>query len=238
MHCDIGDYLIRIKRSKVINNFWEHRTRTPSYFEYKIWRSGLNVKGWQGTPVAALDYSTSFSRSVLEPHLGRPPRIATDNKGVQKLYFLNEEKQTCSCQSWVQLNENKGELESEFEQFSGIKFKPICKHLQWSAANISLHALSFTARRPSEKYNPRICVYRFDHQRRIVFYRLTYDGIKADACWLPEDTWKERTVYDSRGLPTGECWDLFKTALSKDPPFRMTPYSQSLASILTASRSR
>ena len=30
---------LRIKKSEVIKNFWEHRTRTPSYFDYRIWRS-------------------------------------------------------------------------------------------------------------------------------------------------------------------------------------------------------
>jgi hypothetical protein len=236
--CDLGECLLYVERSKVISNFWQHRTRTPSYFDYKIWRNGLVSGNWKGTPIAALDYNASPVRATLEPHLGRPPRIATDKEGVQKLYFVHEEDQTCSCHSWSQLDENKEELKVEFERFSDIQFKPVCKHMQWAAANINLHALSFAARKTNEGYNPRICVYRFDHLRGLLFYRLTYDGIKADAKWLPEEKWKERQVYDSRGIATGECWDLFVTALSQDPPFRLTAFSQTVATIFSGSRSR
>lgn len=30
--CDLGECLLYVERSKVISNFWKHRTRTPSYF--------------------------------------------------------------------------------------------------------------------------------------------------------------------------------------------------------------
>lgn len=236
--CDLGECLLYVERSKVISNFWQHRTRTPSYFDYKIWRNGLVSGNWKGTPIAALDYSPSPVRTALEPHLGRPPRIATDKEGVQKLYFIREDDHACSCQSWSQQDENKEELKFEFDRFSDIEFKPVCKHMQWAMANIHLQSLSFSSRKSNDSYNPRICVYRFDHQRGLLFYRLTYDGIKADARWLPEETWKERQVYDSRGTATGECWDLFETALSQDPPFRMAAYSQSVATVLSGSRSR
>lgn len=236
--CDLGECLLYVERSKVISNFWKHRTRTPSYFDYKVWRNGLVAGSWKGTPIAALDYSPSPVRAALESHLGRPPRIATDKEGVQKLYFVNEESKTCSCQSWAQLDENKEELEAEFERYSDIEFQPVCKHMQWAMANIRLHALSFAARKTNDGYNPRICVYSFNHQRGVLSYRLTYDGIKADARWLPEETWKERQIYSAPGVATGECWDLFVTALSQDPPFRLSAYSQSLATVLTGSRSR
>jgi hypothetical protein len=236
--CDLGECLLYVERSKVISNFWKHRTRTPSYFDYKIWRNGLDASGWKGTPIAAIDYSPSPARTALEPHLGRPPRIATDKDGVQKLYFVDEENKSCSCQSWSQLDEHKEELQAEFERYSDIKFEPICKHMQWSLANINLQSLAFKAKKINDGYNPRICVYQFNHRRGILSYRLTYEGIKSGAKWLPEETWKERRVYSAPGEATGECWDLFTTALSQDPPFRITPYSQSVAAVLSGSRSR
>ena len=36
---NVEDKILCIKKSEVIKNFWEHRTRTPSYFDYRIWRS-------------------------------------------------------------------------------------------------------------------------------------------------------------------------------------------------------
>lgn len=236
--CDLGDTTLYVERAKVIADFWKHRTRTPSYFDYKIWSQALVRGPWQGTPLAALDYGPSAAHDALAPHLGRPPRIATDRDGVQKLYFVMEKEEMCSCESWSQLHTNREELKAEFEQFTDIHFKPICKHLQWSSANLTLHTLRFAARQGNDQYNPRICVYHFDHRRGLLLYRITYDGVRSNGQWLPVSGWKERSVYDHAGMPTGACWEMFMNALSQDPPFRLTPYSQTVATVMSSMRSR
>jgi hypothetical protein len=236
--CDLGETTLYIERSKVITNFWNHRTRTPSFFDYKVWSQAMVRSPWQGTPVAGLDYGSSSIRDALEPHLGRPPRIAVDKEGVQKLYFVMEKDEMCSCESWSQLHTHREELADEFKRFTTIQFKPICKHLQWSSANLTLHALRFNARASNDQYNPRICVYHFDHRRGLLLYRITYDGVKTGGQWLPVDGWKEKPVYDNGGMPTGYCWDVFMKALSQEEPFKLSPYSQSVASIMSTTRAR
>jgi hypothetical protein len=111
---DLADTQLYIEREKVLKNFWAHRTRTPSYFDYKIWSQVLTSRPWQGTPVAALDYGPSAALDALQPILGRPPRIQTDQDGVQKLYFVMEKEEMCSCGSWDQLHTHRKELEEEF----------------------------------------------------------------------------------------------------------------------------
>jgi len=231
--CQVEDVNLFLERSEVIKNFWQHRTRTPSYFDYKIWSQAISKGPWQGVPVAALDYGPSTVSTALEPLLGRVPRISTDRDGVQRLYFVMPEDQMCSCDSWIQMNDNRKELEAEFDQFTDIKFVPVCKHLNWYDSNIALHALSFHAReQKKEEYNPRICVYHFDHRRGHILYRVTNDGIKANAQWLPVAGWKEKPVYDNNGMPTAECWNVLTSALSQDPSYQLQLYSQAVAGIM------
>jgi len=237
--CQVEDTQLFIERSEVIKNFWQHRTRTPSYFDYKVWSQAISKGPWQGIPVAALDYGPSTVTTALEPLLGRVPRISTDRDGVQRLYFVMPEEQMCSCDSWSCMHEHRKELEAEFEQFTDIKFVPICKHLQWYESNIVLHTLSFHAReKQREEYNPRICVYHFDHRHGNLLYRVTNDGIKANAQWLPVAGWKEKPVYDSNGMPTGECWNVLTNALTQDPPYQLHQYSQTVAGVMNIQRSK
>lgn len=235
---DLADTQLYIERSKILKNFWEHRTRTPSYFDYKVWSQALTSRPWQGTPIAALDYGPSTTSDALQPLLGRPPRIQTDRDGVQKLYFVMEKEEMCSCGSWDQLHTHRQELEEEFKRYTTLQFKPICKHLQWCSANMMLHALRFEAREKEREYNPRICVYYFDHRRGLLLYRITYDGLKDKGQWLPVAGWKEKAVYDSNHMPTGACWEMFTNALTQDPPFKLSPYSQTLGAIMSSTRAR
>lgn len=234
--CDLGETTLYIERSKVITNFWNHRTRTPSFFDYKVWGQGVGQSYRHGTPIAALDYGPSPVRDALEPHLGRPPRIATDKHGVQKLYFVMDQDEMCSCESWSQLCLHQKELKEEFEKFTTIKFKPTCKHLSWSAANLNLQALRFTASRKVKGYNPKLCAYYFDHRRGLLLYRITYEGVKENAQWLPVEGWREKPVYDTNHMPTGLCWDVLMSALSQDAPFNLVVYSRTLAGIMNRTR--
>ena len=235
---DLADTQLYIERAKILKNFWEHRTRTPSYFDYKVWSQALSSRPWQGTPVAALDYGPSQAIDALEPLLGRPPRIQTDRDGVQKLYFVMEKEEMCSCESWNQMHVHRHELSDEFSTYTDIKFKPICKHLQWCSANMLLHAIRFESRQNDKEYNPRICVYYFDHRRGLLLYRVTYDGVKTGGQWLPVGGWKEKAVYDSNHMPTGACWQTFTDALTQDPPFKLSPYSHSLGALMNSTRSK
>ena len=129
--------------------------------------------------------------------------------------------------SWLELNKYKEELEEEFSSFTSIKFKPVCKHMQWHSANLNLHASSYHAKQQIAQYNPRICVYYYDHRRASILYRVTSDGVKSDGKWFPENSWKEKLVYDSGGNPTGNCWEVLKGAL--EHKYSLQRYSQSLA---------
>ena len=42
--CHIGEKRVPLPRAEVLKNFWEHRTRTPSYFSHKIWMQ-FHLKG-------------------------------------------------------------------------------------------------------------------------------------------------------------------------------------------------
>lgn len=236
--CSLGDVDLYTPRSAVIKSFWDHRTRTPSFFSYKVWVQALTSMPWKGTPVGGLDYGHSFSRDALEPVLGRAPRLAVDKDGVQKLYFVDEEQGMCSCESWSQMHIHKEEMKKEFEQFSDIKFYPICKHQQWVSSYRTLHALKQESDKDSTAYNPRLCVFHYDHGHNLIQYRITYDGAKANGQWLPAAGWKEQQVYDAAGMPTGACWKVLTSALAYTPPFKLVPYSQAVAGIMNATRSR
>jgi hypothetical protein len=236
--CHLDDTKIYIDRSEVIQNFWDHRTRTPSYFDYKVWGSAKTNSPWKGTPIGGLDYSPSHVNSALVQHLGRAPKLAVDKDGVQKLYFVDEVDQCCTCSSWAQLDKRKKDLSDEFEQFTNTLFQPICKHLKWHNSFLSLQSLRLQNEANSKEYNPRLCVYHFDYRRGLLLYRITHDGVKANGQWLPVAGWKERQVYDSAHLPTGACWNTFTSALRQVEPFKLIPYSQSVAAIMSTAGSR
>ena len=227
--CHLGEREIPVLREEVLKNFWEHRTRTPSYFSHKIWMQ-FHLKGrkFEGWPIATLNYDgPSTITEALEPHIGRAPRVSVDKEGTKRIYFVKPEQGSCTCNSWVQLNEHREELEKEFSRFTSIKFKPVCKHMQWHSANLNLHASSYHAKQHTAQYNPRICVYHYDHRRSTILYRVTNDGVKTGGKWFPEDSWKEKAVHDSGGNPTGACWQVLTGALENN--YTLQKYSESLA---------
>lgn len=226
VHCVLADGEITVDRASVIANFWEYRTRTPSFFDYKIWRQVENPDRLSGVAVGALDYSMV------------PNRIAVDRHGVRKVYFVNENENQCTCGSWKQLNENKLELEAEFKEHSSCSFQPTCKHFKWAEANTKLQTLRYLTKDSSGEYNPRLCVYTFDHRRGMLLYRITYDGVKSKGQWFPVDGWKEKEVYGKGGVPSGECWDTFFSALSQAEPFKLVKFSHSVAGLMNSTRSK
>jgi hypothetical protein len=224
--CTVADGEVLISKKLVLLNFWEHRTRTPSFFDYKIWRQVEKPGKETGVPVGAIDYSMS------------PKRIAVDRNGKRKLYFVDEIKNSCTCESWKQLNENKIALQNEFQGAGLGCFEATCKHLRWAQANTKLQALRYLKSDSKGEYNPRLCVYSFDHRRGLLLYRITWDGIKTGGQWLPVDGWKEKPVYGKGGIPNGECWDTFFSALNEKEPFKLCPFSNSVAALMQSSRSK
>ena len=234
-HTLTGD-LICIDRRKVLENFWKFYTRTPSYFDYKIWVSGMNGKLEKGSlPLAKLDYTPSLTKDALEKQIGRPPHVSTDKDGTKRIYFVNTEDSKCTCGAWNNLSVHKEELEKEFELFTNIKFKPICKHIQWQKANIKLKAAALKAKDITKGYNPRMCVYYYDQRRAKICYRVSYDFARTNPQWLPVRSWKEKNIYDAGGIPTGNCWETFMNALKRDDPFNLSLYSESLVARLNMS---
>lgn len=224
--CVLADGAIKVDRSTVLANFWEHRTRTPSFFDYKVWKRVERPRKTLGIPVGAVDY-----RSY-------PTRIATDANGNRKLYFVDEASKTCTCGSWHQLNEHASALSEEFKRFSNIAFEPTCKHLRWAEANTKLQALRYQVQDDAGIYNPKMCVYAFDHRRGMLRYRITYDGVKANGQWLPVEGWKDKPVYGPGGIPTGSCWDTFFSALSQEEPFKLVPFASGVATLMNSTRSK
>jgi hypothetical protein len=238
VQCEMGDHILLIDKGLLIQNFWEHRTRTPSFFEYKIWKEYITSQYKNGVPVGAIDYNKPGVAGVLDAQVTKGPRLAVDKDGVQKLYFVSKEEQSCTCKSWDQLNQHRELFEKEFKAHSDTEFVPMCKHLRWLNASIRLNSFSFLAKVKNGKYNPNICVYQYDHSLRLLKYKTTRDGVKANAQWLPVGYWKEKMVYDAGGMPTGECWSTFEAALSSDEPYKLVPYSNRLNSFLSRSGSR
>ena len=154
--------------------------------------------------------------------------------GVKQLYYLR----TSPEMILVHLdNANAGDV-SVLNQFGVGNFKPTCKHLQWAHANTRLQALRYQVKDATGEYNPRICVYTFDHRRSLLLYRVTYDGVKANGQWLPVEGWKEKPIYGLGGIPTGECWDTFFAALSKEEPFKLVPFSSAVSTLMNSTRSK
>jgi hypothetical protein len=232
VQCLVEGSIILVDRSDVVKNFWEHRTRTPSFFDYKIWNAYNNPAMPNSIPIGALDYGAGSIASALETHLGRVPTIASDKNGTKKLYYVNENSLTCTCHSWQQLSDNREEFEAEFDKYSTVKFEPVCKHVQWLRASIRLQSLAFAAKQREHGYNSKLCVYYFDHRHGVLRYRVTHDGVKDKGQWLPVDDWKEKPVYDGSYMPTGLCWQTFEGALSQQQPFKLLPYSHSVAALM------
>ena len=103
---NVEDNLLRIKKSEVIKNFWEHRTRTPSYFDYKIWRSRPQEGGkYIGVPIAAIDHNAQVNRI-----LGSDIKVSTDKDGTKRIYFITPVDKACTCGSFNQMKEHEKEL--------------------------------------------------------------------------------------------------------------------------------
>jgi hypothetical protein len=233
--CEMEDYKVLVRRADLIQNFWEHRTRVPSFFEYKIWKK-YGTK--DGIPVGAVDYGVDSITGTLDTKSGRIPKVATDKDGVEKVYFVNEHTQSCTCGAWQQLNLNREEFEKEFDKYSDIKFFPVCKHLSWTNANIRLSTFKFLAKSKEGRFNPHICVYWYDYRTQTLKYRITNDGVRANTQWIPVDGWKEKHLYDTNGMPTGECWKTLEGALSCKTPYKLVPYSASLQAAFNRTGSR
>jgi len=224
--CEVDDGNILLNRREVLLNFWEHRTRTPSYFDYKVWRQVERPRGQTGVAIGAIDYSCY------------PNKIAVDRHGVRKLYFVDEIEKECTCGAWASLKEHQAELDAEFKKFNLCCFEATCKHLKWAQANTNLQALKCTKSVTQEGYNSRLCVYSFDHRRGLMLYRVTWDGVKAGGQWFPVDGWKEKPVYGKGGIPTGECWDTLLSALNQEEPFKICSYSQSVGALMQSSSAK
>ena len=224
-----------VKRKAVLENFWTHRTRVPSYFSHKIWREYFLTGPYQGEPVATLNYQgASTVVEALAFQIGRSPQVSVDKEGTKRVYYVKQKEQTCTCGSWHQMHENKDELTKEFEEFTSIKFTPLCKHLQWYNYNIELKATSFAAQQKlAGKFNPKICVYHYDYRKGEILYRVSEDGLKTNSQWLPIDGWRKKPIYDSTGIPTGSCWQVLTGALNHG--YKIHPYSEAIASVMNSS---
>ena len=110
---NVEDNILRIKKSEVIKNFWEHRTRTPSYFDYKIWRSRPQEGGkYIGVPIAAIDHNAQVNRI-----LGSDIKVSTDKDGTKRIYFITPVNKSCTCGSFNQMKEHQTELAAEFNKY-------------------------------------------------------------------------------------------------------------------------
>lgn len=222
--CTVEDGQVLISKKLVLLDFWEYRTRTPSFFDYKIWRQVERASKETGVPVGAIDYTTI------------PHKISVDRHGKRKLYFVDELNGRCTCESWRQLHENRHELVAEFKSAGLSCFETTCKHLRWSQANTKLQSLRYLRGDQKGEYNPRLCVYSFDHRHGVLLYRITWDGVKTGGQWFPVDGWKQKPVYGKGGIPNGECWDTFFSALNQEEPFKLCAFSNSVAALMQSSR--
>ena len=232
--CNVDNTLLSLERHHVLNNFLVHRTRTPSYFNYTVWKKYKSKDLSKGIPIAALDYSSDQTHSTISSNIGRPPKILTDSNGEQKIYFIKVKEQECSCPSWVQLSASKNELAKEVYEVCKDEYVPICKHISWNNANLELETLRYIVQEQSRKkgYNLNMCIYHFDYRTGRLLYRVTNDGIKDKMNWIPKNSWKEQQIYTADNNPTGNCWKVFTKALTHVPPYQLIKYSQSVAYIM------
>ena len=227
--CNIDGSQLHLKRSDILKNFWQHRTRKPSYFSYKNLNSETaHVRNRDGQAIGKLSYKSGTT--VLEILRSRIGSLATDENGKKITYCIHPDNKTCTCSSWKEMNEHRDELEKEFAQFSDIKFKyPICKHMSWYYANLALSVNLFEHRQKYKypNFNPKICVYHFDHRENYIKYRITDEGFKTNGKWLPIDGWKNKPIFTTGGVPTGECWNVLNGALSNG--YSLQKFSESVA---------
>ena len=216
---------LRIKKSDVIRNFWEHRPRTPSYFDYRIWRQRPLEGGVpKEHPVCAVDHNANVNQL-----LNTDIRTKTDKDGTKRIYLVTpglEEPKTCTCGSFNQMKENQLELSLEFKKYCpDIEFRPICKHIQWYI-RYSWLFMDMQVIKRRYKNNPRACTYFYDHTKRKILYKITENIYKSDVGWIPAEGWKEKAVCDPSGMPTGNCWSVLEGALCQEPPYSLHPYSK------------
>ena len=218
----VEDISFSLKRLSVIGNFWSHRTRTPSYFEYKVCNK-MKEKNSLLIPIGKLDYS------------GEQEKVYIDKHGEQSIYFVDKSTNTCTCESFAQLNKNRDELENEWNTYLNKPFIPMCKHLQWHVANtrLELHRFNLSEKNKKSCYNPRICIYHFDYAKGRLLYRVTNDGLQDKMKWYPSYGWKEKDVFDSNHLPTGNCWNVLIKALTHEQPYQIIRYSNSVARVMS-----
>tara|TARA_Y100000768_G_scaffold386753_1_gene375946 strand:- start:353 stop:1216 length:864 start_codon:yes stop_codon:yes gene_type:complete len=222
----VEEKLLRIPKSEVIKNFWEHRTRTPSYFDYRIWKSRPQKDGkYIGIPISKVDHD-SVANQTLETNID----TLTDEDGVKRIYFVTPEKSSCTCGSFNQMKEHEKELTAEFKEYCPeIDFKPTCKHIKWYTTQINLFSYVQWVNKTYPTNHPRIVVYQYDYRRKKIMYKITNNRYDLNAKWIPKDSWKEKDVYDSSGMPTGNCWSVLKGALKHHPPYKLHPFSDALA---------
>ena len=225
---------LRIHKSKVIRNFWEHRTRTPSYFDYRIWdQRPLEGGRPQDHPICAIDYESKANQIF---HTNK--KTKTDKDGTKRIYFVSpgvHKPKQCSCGSYHHMKENEDELAAEFKKYCpDIDFRPCCKHMKWYERFNALFMDQNVVKR-NYNPNPRACVFQYDHTRRKILYKITENWFKSSVGWKPAEGWKEKSVYDSSGMPTGNCWSVLEGALCQDPPYQLHAYAENVASMLSRS---
>ena len=154
----------------MIKNFWEHRTRTPSYFDYKIWRSRPQEGGkYIGVPIAAIDHNAQVNRI-----LGSDIKVSTDKDGTKRIYFITPVNKSCTCGSFNQMKEHQTELAAEFNKYCPeIDFKPVCKHIKWYENQLLLYTDIQLVNNRYPTSHPRVCVYQYDYGRRKILYKIT-----------------------------------------------------------------
>lgn len=229
---NVENRLLRVKKSEVIKNFWEHRTRTPSYFDYRIWRSRPQEGGkYIGVPVAKIDHNAQVNRI-----LGSDIKVSTDKDGTKCIYFVTPVNKSCTCGSFNQMKEHEKELAAEFSKYCPeIDFKPVCKHIRWYENQLLLLADIQLVNNRYPTNHPRVCVYQYDHRRRKILYKITDNRYDSNTEWVPKDSWKEKDVYDPSGMPTGNCWEVLEGALSQSIPYKIHHYSASMEAIMNRS---
>ena len=66
-------------------------------------------------------------------------------------------------------------------------------------------------------------------------YKITDNRYDSNMEWVPKEGWQEKDVYDSSGMPTGNCWQVLEGALSQNIPYKPHHYSASMEAIMNRS---
>lgn len=127
--CNIDGSQLHLKRSDILKNFWQHRTRKPSYFSYKNLNSETaHVRNRDGQAIGKLSYK--LGTTVLEILRSRIGSVATDEDGKKITYCIHPDNKTCTCSSWKEMNEHRDELEKNLHNSQtlnlNILFVNIC----------------------------------------------------------------------------------------------------------------